>query len=456
MASRRNEGILLRLQRDPVGFIKLCWPEAVLWEKQVEVSEAVVHYKRVTVRSGHGVGKSWLMARLAIWFLTVFKPSKVVTTAPTWTQVEKVLWGEIGAAYRSSRIPLGGELLTTQWKISEDCFALGISTREGVDQREYGSTKLQGFHSPNLLVILDEAAGVPFEIWTGATSLATGANNRIVAIGNPASPSGPFYETFKNPIWHKLSISCEDHPNVTSGDAVIPGAVTLEWVEERKQEWGESSPLYQAKVLGQFPVEGSDTLIPLSWVERAVKADVPGDDRKSIGCDVARFGEDESVIFRCLGNTYELVESVNKRPTNETAGRLVLAAKESGAEFVAVDDTGVGGGVTDILREQGMSVVPVNFGAAAEDPERFANLKAEIFWNLREDFEKGRISIPDDPTLANQLASIKYSLTSKGQIKIESKEDAKKRGLRSPDRADALAICHYAKRANWIPEMLWI
>ena len=149
MASRRTEGILLKLQRDPVGFIKLCWPEAVLWEKQVEVAESIVGHKRVTVRSGHGVGKSWLMARLAIWFLTVFKPSKVITTAPTWTQVEKVLWGEISAAYRSSRIPLGGELLSTQWKIAEDCFALGISTREGVEQRDFGSTKLQGFHSPN-------------------------------------------------------------------------------------------------------------------------------------------------------------------------------------------------------------------------------------------------------------------------------------------------------------------
>jgi hypothetical protein len=171
---------------------------------------------------------------------------------------------------------------------------------------------------------------------------------------------------------------------------------------------------------------------------------------------VARFGEDETVIFKSKGNTYELVEAVIKRPTNETVGRLVLASKESGAEFVAVDDTGVGGGVTDMLREQGMSVVPVNFGSAAENPERFANLKAEIFWNLREDFEKKNISIPDDPVLMNQLASIKYGLTSKGQIKIESKDDAKKRGLRSPDRADALAICHYAKRANWIPEMLWI
>jgi hypothetical protein len=428
----------------------------MLWEKQVEVAESVVGHKRVTVRSGHGVGKSWLMARLAIWFLTVFKPSKVITTAPTWTQVEKVLWGEISAAYRSSRIPLGGELLSTQWKIAEDCFALGISTREGVEQRDFGSTKLQGFHSPNLLVILDEAAGVPPETWTGATSLATGSNNRIVAIGNPASPSGPFYETFKSPIWHKIEISCLEHPNVTTGETVIPGAVTGDWVEERKAEWGENSPLFQAKVLGQFPVEGSDTLIPLSWVERAIGAKVAGDERKSIGCDVARFGEDETVIFKSLGNTYELVESVNKRATNETAGRLVLAAKDAGAEFVAVDDTGVGGGVTDMLREQGMSVVPVNFGAVAEDPERFANLKAEIFWNLREDFEKSRISVPDDAVLMNQIASIRYSLTSKGQIKIESKDEAKKRGLRSPDRADALAICHYAKRANWIPEMLWI
>ena len=449
--------LVARLQKSPIEFFRLCWPDIYVWDRLEEICDSIVNNRRTTIRSGHGLGKSWLMARVAIWFLSVHRPAIVLTTAPTGRQVEKVLWGEIHSAYNSSNVPLGGKLLQVNWRIDDGTYAMGFSTDESVSQREFGSTKMQGFHSPNLLLILDEAAGIPSEIWTGATSILTGENNKLVAIGNPSSPTGPFYDTFKSPIYNKISLSCFDHPNVKEGRIIVPGAVTAEWIEERKAEWGEKSPLYQAKVLGNFPTEGTDTLVPLTWVEKAVENPaIVAEGAKSIGCDVARFGDDLTTIYKCTGNWFDLVEAVGKQDTTETAGKLTIAANEHETEFVAVDDTGVGGGVTDILRANGTSVVPVNFGCSAEDPEKFFNLKAEIYWGLREAFEKGEIRIPNIPQLVNELSSIKFSVTPKGQIKIESKDEMKKRGHKSPDHADGLAICFYAKRANWIPEMLWI
>ncbi len=430
----------------------MCWPDIFLWDKLLEVCVAVTEDRQITIRSGHGVGKSWLLARLALWFLTVYKPSIVITTAPTARQVEKILWGEIHRCYSTSRISLGGKLLQTELKIDDDNYAIGFSTDSDVSQREYGSAKLQGFHMENLLVLLDEAAGIPNDVWIGLSSLITGENNRVVAIGNPASPTGPFYDTFKNPNWRKINISCLDHPNVKTGQTIVPGAVTKTWTEERKAEWGENSPLYVAKVLGNFPTEGTDTLIPLTWIEKAVENEaVEKGETKAIGCDVARFGDDETTIFVASGNWFELLDAFKKKDTMETTGRLVKAKTDLGAGFVAVDDSGVGGGVTDRLRELQTNVVAVNFGSASSNPERFFNLKAEMFWTLREDMEKGLIRIPNDPVLVNQLASIKFSITSKGQVKIEGKDEMKKRGLKSPDRADGLVICHYSRRANWMP-----
>lgn len=401
---------------------------------------------------------TWVLARLAIWFLTCFKPSIVLTTAPTGRQVEKLLWGELHSAYNSAKIPLGGKLLNTQWKITENNYAIGFATNESLDQREFGSTKLQGFHSPNLLILLDEAAGIPQEIYTAISSLITGDNNRVIAIGNPTSPTGPFFETFKSSIWHNINISCFDHPNIKTGKTVIPGAVTKEWLEERKEEWGENTPLWEAKVLGNFPKEGADTLIPLTWIENAInnvnKIEPTG--KRVIGADIARYGEDETVRYRGTGKFFEFIEATRKEGTMQTAGRLIADKRDHNAEIIAVDDTGVGGGVTDRLNELGEPVLPLNFGAGAKDAERFANLKAEIFWLLRESLRKTECRLPDDDKLKNQLASIKFKYTSKGQIQIESKDDMKKRGLKSPDRADALAITHYAVDSYIMPELLWI
>lgn len=439
--------LLLRWREHPREFFELCWPGTFVWPKLEEILDSIIHNKRTVIRSGHGVGKSWLMARIVIWFLTVYKPSKVITTAPIWPQVEKILWGEIRTAYANSRVPLGGRLLSTEWKISDDCFAVGISTTKNVQDKEFGSASMQGYHSPNMLFVLDEAAGIPPAIWIAATSLLTGDNNKMVAIGNPASSHGPFYDCFMSEIWNKVHVSCFDHPNVTEGRIIVPGAVTREWIAERKEEWGEESPLYKAKVLGIFPDEGDDTLFPMSAVEACMVPRLVAEGRISYGLDVARYGEDETFSFKAHGSVFSVAFHSEKAATTDTVGRMITEFKKSPAScLVAVDDSGVGGGVTDQLKEAGIPTIGVNFGESASDTEKFFNSKAELFWNLHLAVKAGEIQLPDDPKLLAQLTSIRFSFSGKGQIRIEGKDEMKKRGLKSPDRADALAIAYFASR----------
>ncbi len=437
------------LRENPIDFFKAAWPDVYLWDKLEDICIQIVKNRRVIVPSGHGIGKTWLLARIALWFLFSFYPSKVITSAPTWSQVELLLWSEIKNAYHSSQFKLGGRILETQLKVEDDWFAIGISTRGKAKEREFGTPKFQGFHSENLLVLLDEGPGIEPEIWTSVETLITGSNNKIVAIGNPTSPSGKFYDACKSPLWHKIEISSFDHPNIKTGKIIIPGAVTKEWIEERRKEWGEDSPLWQAKVLGQFPDEGDDTLIPLSWAEACVGLDLGTEGEKRLGVDVARYGSDMTVFCIVLGKTVLPLEAVNKKDTNFTIGRVRVLNNQYGFNHVGIDDTGVGGGVTDGLKEGQKNVTGINFGESAIENERFENRKAELFWVLREIIRDKQISLPDDKELINQLCGIKYSYSRHGKIKIESKDELKKRGLKSPDKADALAIA-LAKQAKII------
>lgn len=450
-----NEDELIQLmedyQKNPTEWFKAMWPDIYIWDKLQEISKSIVQNRRVVVPSGHGIGKTWLMARIALWFLYCHYPAKVITTAPTWNQVEKLLWSEISKAHGSAKYRLRGDLLLTQLKLDDDWFAIGFSTKGTNTEREYGAPKFQGYHSPNMLIILDEGPGVDHAIWLASETLITGDNNKIVAIGNPTSPSGDFYNACKSPLWKKVNVSSFDHPNVKQGKIIVPGAVTREWIDERKQEWGENTPLWQAKVLGEFPAEGEDTLIPLSWVEACVGLKLGTDGDKKLGVDVARFGGDSTVLAQFHGPTLQPLEVANKKDTVWTSGRVIRLNTTNKFDAIAVDDGSMGGGVVDNLNDAEVEVEPFNFGGSAIEKDKFENAAAEIMWNLREAFRDKTISIPDDKELINQLCSRKYGFSRKGRIKIESKDDMKKRGLKSPDRADAVAIAYSAGRIQSEP-----
>ena len=410
------------------------------------VLRAVRDHRFVAVRSGHGVGKTWTAARAALWFLFSFPRSIVITTAPTQRQVKSILWGEIRRQWRRAHVTLGGRLTETGLKVDDDWFALGLSTDE--------AERFQGYHGRHLLLIFDEAPGVAPEIYEAARTLLTGEHARFLLIGNPTSPQGDFYEAFRSAQWHKVAISCLDTPNVKTGRPIYPKLVTRRWIEERRCEWGEDSPLYKARVLGEFPDEGENTLLPLSWLEgaqdRAENLEPPAAEELRLGVDVARYGKDESAFVSRDEGAVRFVFACRGRSTMEVAGRTKDLAHREGIrpERIFIDDCGVGGGVTDRLREQGLPVTAVISGAPASEPRRFLNKRAEAYWRLRCALDPAgptQLAIPRQfGRLLAQLAGHTYDFTSAGQIKIEAKDSLRGRLNESPDRADALALTYAA------------
>lgn len=432
------------------------WVREVLghnpWSKQIEILESVRDNPTTAVKSCHGAGKSFSAADVALWYLYTHRPSIVLTTAPTDRQVKGILWKEIRKAYMRSRYPLGGDLLIQELKLDADWFAWGFTAPD------YDPDRFQGFHEIHILVVVDEASGVSEEIYEGIDGVLTSEHARLLMIGNPTNPSGRFAKAFKSPGISKISISAFDTPNFTefgiteidilrntweekiTRDLPAPYLVTPRWVADRLRDWGETSPLYLSRIKAQFPAQSDDTLIPLHLIEAAVERNLPSGSPSELGVDVARFGADETVIVHRAGPVARIIKTLPKCDTMELTGHVVIAMKETAAKVAKIDAVGVGAGVVDRMKELGISCQEMQAGSRANDSDRYANARAEWYWGLRERFESGDISIPDDSELVSQLSNIKYKVTSRGQIQIESKEDMKKRGLRSPDRADALMM----------------
>lgn len=419
-----------------------------LWSKQEEIAQSVVDNRRTAVKSCHGVGKSFIAARLAAWWIDVHEPGEafVVSTAPSYKQVHAVLWEEIRKAAKHAKNkgnPLPGRILQSdEWKLEGD--ELAGYGRKPADQDPHG---FQGIHRRYVLVIIDEACGVPEQLWTAVEAITTNNDCRILAIGNPDDPNTEFGRICKpGSGWNVHQISAFDSPNFTDEripDDLRPLLVSPEWAEDGRKRWGEESPRYTSKVLGDFPDIGEDTLISPKLIEAAQARELQpdlGDQR--LGVDVARFGTDRTIIMNLAGSVARCVGSYVKLATTETTGRVVAVARDTLGRFeIRVDGVGVGGGVVDQLVEQGWAVVDMQAGAAAIDSKHFANARAEWFWGLRQMFEDGDIDIdPDDDELAAHLGALKYKYTSRGQVLIESKDDMRKRGLPSPDRADALML----------------
>ena len=258
----------------------------------------------------------------------------------------------------------------------------------------------------------------------------------MLAIGNATyEPDSDFYAMFtRNAAMYKQYTL----------DSRLSSYCSKQWIEEMRQEFGEDSPVWKSRVLGVFPDDVTDTLIPLAWIEKAYERwNNPQDSKTvSMGCDIARFGSDQTVFYKGEGIKFRCIHVVQGADLMDTTGRIIKFASE-GVPFenVMVDDTGLGGGVTDRLVEQGHRIKAINFGSAGSDPEKYANARSEIFWLLRERFRLGDIALDvQDKKLLRDLSVLRYKMTSKGQIKLEAKDEAKRRLGYSPDRADALAL----------------
>lgn len=434
---------------DPYGHSPAEWIRDRLgefvWSGQEEICQSVVENKYTAVKACHGPGKSFIAARIGCWWLNIHKlgDAFLVTTAPSWPQVSAILWREMRRAHRVGKLP-GRITLECQWHMGE-----GKSSEEligmGRKPADYDENAFQGLHARFILVILDEACGIPISLWTAVKSLVTNDNARVLAIGNPDDPGSEFANICKpSSGWNVITIPAFDTPNFTGEyvpDEVAENLVTPAWVEERRRDWGEGSPLWQAKILAEFPDVSDEYLISPNMIQTGINTDLPGTEAGRYGADIARFGDAKTVVYRNRGGQIRLEDAWGMADTMTTAGRLKnIATKHHRASTVpiVIDTTGVGGGVFDRLHEQNLDVISFVAAGRANRPDKFQNRRAELFWQFRIDLENGDIDLdPKDEDLHNQLMSIKWGTTSTGKIYIESKEDAKERGVPSPDKADA-------------------
>ncbi len=429
---------------------------------QSECMMSVVENRRTSVRSGQGVGKTGLEACLVIWFLLFQSNPRVICTAPTMQQLYTVLWAEIAKWLNKSKVK---NLL--QWNKTtvylkghgETCFAVARTATK--------PENMQGFHEDNMLFIVDEASGVADPIMEAILGTLSGANNNLLMCGNPNRTSGVFYESHNSDREHYYTMK------VSSIDS---DRTSKENIEMLKQKYHEDSDVYRVRVLGEFPKGELDTFIPLEVAEMATKTlnEIEGD-VIHIGVDVARFGDDETNIAPRIGNKVFKLRSYSKKDTMVTVGYVIRTAKDYMDKYpkikrasIKIDDTGVGGGVTDrlkeIVNEQRLpyTIVPINNGSSADD--KYYENKGTETWGvvrdlLEENFSKymqnkeSIIELPNDPKLISQLTTRKYKMTSKGKIALERKEDMKKRGLNSPDRADAVVLSFITDkeyRVRWV------
>lgn len=430
---RRAEGRVARVEVEdiPAWFTEVLGCRRV-YPKQLAMVEAVRDNEQVSVCGCHSSGKDFMAARIALWWMAYHKdgPAKVIITAPTHRQIGDIVWQELRTAYLQAN--LGGQLYQTpllRW--NEERFILGFST-----DKPY---QMQGFHSANLLVIVSEAHGMEQSHIDALWRLNP---NCMLMTGNPISESGEFFDSHhgKAHLWKTINIDAWDTPNVIEGREVVPGLVTLEDIERGRRNWGEDNPLFQITFQNKW-VEGMGklVLVPLSWALAAERrTETPGG-TEVVGVDVARSGRDKTVIYARRGKVARCIHEAQGNDTMRTAGVVKAYHDAHQKAHIVVDGVGVGAGVVDRCRELGLGVFDFQAGAGASSPARFANATAEVWWRMREAYEAG-LDVDENAELRADVSSRTYEIQSDKRIKLESKDDLKARGRKSPDHGDALAM----------------
>lgn len=442
------------LSENPERFLALLKKLGIeLWDAQKEVYRAAFKYPEVYVRTANATGKTFLSGVLGVAFLFCYRPSKVIYIATKIEQSQRQSWMEFLRIYWKVRQFLSEvrdgplvlpEPLAHKLNLGDDWFAT-VWGGSHADPEAY-----HGFHGRDMLIIIDEASGIDDEIRIAVDRCLTGKNNHLVALGNPLRRVGWFYTDQQKDAKHRkvIHISALDSPNVVAGREVVPGLVTAEKIKQRREEYGENSAFWQSAVLGEFPQEASGALIPWDAIDAArVRHIEPDYERLSIGVDVARYGSDQSVIVVLAGDSVAEISELSKHDTMSVAGWVKDCLRRWRTKTVAVDEPGLGAGVIDRLREEGINVMAWQPGGAPRRKELYLNAKAEAAADLRERFVRNGIAIPDHHRLTQELAAWTYEFMGDGRMKVI---DPRK----SPDYADALLIAHWAQGPTTLKEKI--
>jgi phage terminase large subunit len=431
--------LMKRYRNDPVLFAKeVIGVTPDDW--QCELLEAVANpeIRRVSCRSGHGVGKSTAVALAAVWHVLMRVPSKTVVTAPTSAQLFDACFAEMKNVAKRLKPPFKDllEIKSDRIELKSQPETTFISCRTS---RQEQPEALAGVHSDNVLLLADEASGISPNVFEAASGSMSGHNATTVLTGNPTRNTGFFYDTHNRlkEDWYTMHVSCVDSPRVAD-----------DFVEDMKKRYSEDSPAYHVRVLGNFPPSEEDTVIPVALIDQAMANDIKvHEDTPAIwGLDVARQGSDSSVLAKRQGPIihpltvwrnldlmqltgavkaeYDAIENPSKRPVE-----------------IIVDSNGFGAGVLDRLRELDLPARGLNVSERALQKETYLNLRAELWFKVKSWLEGMDVKLPRDDALFAELAAPRYHFTSSGKLQVESKEAMKKRGVASPDRADAVALC---------------
>lgn len=404
-------------------------------DQQWEASKAIVERRKVSIRSGHGTGKSGFMAWSVLWFIQCYFPCKIPCTAPTSHQLDDILWAEIAkwhSVYKE-RIPQ----LAKEFTWSSEKFYLTDRPQESFavarTSRPEKPEALQGFHSDNILFVIDEASGVAekvFEVAEGALS-TDGAFALMAA--NPTREDGYFYDSH-----HKM----RNRWAALHWDGELSPLVSKTYIDDMRLKYGVDSPIYQVRVKGNF-VTASDGVIPLGLCIDAQNRQVEPITSSPViwGVDVARFGDDSTALAKRHGNVQpEPTKEWYGKDTMQTVGIVVneYNATIQKPDTICVDVIGIGAGVVDRLRELGLPVVGVNVAESPSVGDKYQRQRDELWFEGREWLEARDCKLhPDDDALIAELTTAKYSILSNGKIKVEGKDEMKRRGVASPNRADA-------------------
>lgn len=393
--------------------------------------------RRFSVRAGHGVGKSTVEAWLILWFVLFHRNLKVPVTANSQDQLRDVVWAEVARWHRElpdffkNLIDITAERVVVKAD-PEGAFAVARTARPEKPEA------LQGFHAETLAFFIEEASGIEDIIFETAGGALSSDHSWVFMFANPTRTSGYFYRSHHESLesWRTYHIPCH-----------YSSRVSPTYSEEIAREYGSTSNVYRVRVLGEFPLEEDDSVIPIGLVKAAYDRDVSPTEAGIVwGVDVARFGDDSTALAKRRGNMLlERIREWRKLDLMQVCGLIAREYAETPFEMrpsaINVDAIGLGAGVADRLRELGLPSRGINVGESASSaPERFMRLRDELWWKCRDWFETRAVTIPPDDALTVELGAPKYKLESSGKLKVESKDDMKKRGVKSPNKADALCL----------------
>lgn len=438
---------------DPVLFFsEVLQFEPDSWQK--EAAKDVSESPKVSIRSGQGVGKTAFQAAIALWFLCCFPYPRIVATAPTRQQLNDVLWSEIAKWMEKSPV-LGNILKWTKTYV----YMLGCEKRWfAVARTATKAENMQGFHEDNMLFIVDEASGVAEPIMEAILGTLSGDNNKLLLCSNPTKTSGTFYDSH--------TVDRADY-RVHRVNSMETERTNKKNIESLIRKYGKDSNVVRVRVYGEFPKQEDDVFMPIALVEAAVDLELfktEEEEKKhqvqsiNIGVDVARFGDDETVIATKLDNLALPLQVRHGQDLMATVGDTLRLSRRLHEKYpivkhviVKIDDTGLGGGVTDRLKEikrdeslDWLIIIPVNFASkvpkGVKDSHYYDDIVTYMWSVVRDLMQESSIKLPDDSDLVGQMTTRKYFIQSNGKIRLESKKAMKERGVKSPDRADAVVL----------------